>query len=608
LRRPAARLGCQPVQEWFPKTLDIQDMTSNERRESLLDSVSESRRRADRIRTISIRILTDANRGIPRRLFFQNVVTQLLEFSQCNRAEIWVKHSERHFSCVASRSGEVTFGTQPLPNGTGPEKTIDMPVLDRLCHELFQGRFDPSLPGFTAKGSFWTGDHSAPPAFESPASRSAVREGGRLESEFPSLALIPIIIEEQRLGLLLLENAEQNAFNAEEIRDFEDICATLGIALAHRRAQVALRERIKELTCLYGIAHQVARPEASLDEILQGIVDLLPPGWLYPEIAKARIVLNGHVFSTADFRVGLSSQTSDIVMHGAKVGFVQLTYLEERPELDEGPFLTEERSLINNVAREVALFYERYQTEEEKTLLQDQLRHADRLATIGQLAAGVAHELNEPLGNILGFAQLTQQTEGLPNPVSGDIAKIVGASLHAREIIKKLMMFARQLPPREEKISLNDIAGEGLYFFEARCAKAGIELVRRFDPDLPEIIADSGQLHQVLVNLVVNAIQAMPKGGTLTVETISERDQVMLSVEDTGLGMTAEVQKQIFIPFFTTKDVDEGTGLGLPVVHGIVTSHKGTIDVTSKADHGTCFEIRLPLKQGGTEEESQKNG
>jgi len=295
------------------------------------------------------------------------------------------------------------------------------------------------------------------------------------------------------------------------------------------------------------------------------------------------------------FQDGRHQQTADIVVTGERRGVVEVVYKEERPELDEGPFLKEERNLIDAVARELALIIERKKAEEDKIKLQEQLRHADRLATIGQLSAGIAHELNEPLGNILGFAELAKQASGLPQQAEQDLQKIVKASLYAREIIRELMLFARQMPQQNSHVDLNQIVAEALSFFEARFAKEGIKLVRALAADLPAIVADASQLTQVLVNLVVKAIQAMPTGGTLTVQTFADENHVALIVEDTGIGMSEEVMKQIFVPFFTTKGVGQGTGLGLPVVHGIVSSHGGSIQVQSKAGHGARFEIRLPV-------------
>lgn len=359
-------------------------------------------------------------------------------------------------------------------------------------------------------------------------------------------------------------------------------------------AKAALNERVKELTCLYGIAQIAGRPEASLEEVLQEIAERLPGAWQYPEIASARITFDDVSYSVEGFREGGQTQTADIVLSGVKRGSVEIVYLQRRPRLDEGPFLTEERNLINEVARQISLIIERRHAEQDRLKLQDQLRHADRLATIGMLAAGVAHELNEPLGNILGFAQLLKKCPDVPTPAMADIEKIEAASLNAREIIQKLLVFARQTPPNKRPVNLNQIVEDGLYFFEARCAKQGVELIRILAPALPQVTADPSQLNQVLVNLVVNALQAMPAGGSLTVRTDARDREVLLIVEDTGMGMSDEVARQIFLPFFTTKDIGHGTGLGLPVVHGIVSSHGGSIDVSGGIGRGARFEISIP--------------
>jgi len=370
-------------------------------------------------------------------------------------------------------------------------------------------------------------------------------------------------------------------------------------------AKAALAERVKELTCLYGIAQIAGEPGISLEEVLQRIVELLPPAWQYPEIAVARIILDGIAYTTPGFRECNQMQTAEIIVGGASRGIVEVVYVEEKPDLDEGPFLKEERSLIDAVAGQVALVIERRQAEEDKLKLYAQLRHADRLATIGMLAAGVAHELNEPLGNILGFAQLAKKCPGVPVSAKEDIEKIETASLQARDIIQKLLVFARQRPPKKAQVNLNQVVEDSLFFFEARCVKEGVELIRILSPNLPEITADPAQLNQVLVNLVVNALQSICGTGRITVETQFCDSSVHLIVADTGVGMSEKVLEQIFVPFFTTKDVGQGTGLGLPVVHGIVTAHGGSIDVESKIGHGTRFEIRLPI---GKPQDTEENG
>jgi signal transduction histidine kinase len=360
------------------------------------------------------------------------------------------------------------------------------------------------------------------------------------------------------------------------------------------RTQAALAERVKELTCLHGVARAVGRFDVDLPTILQDVVGLLPPAWQYPNVAHARIVLDGRTYATPGFAQTAAIQSADIVACGHTRGRVEVAYSEPKPPADEGPFLKEERALIDSVAREMASLVGRRTIEEEQARLREQVRHADRLATIGQLSAGVAHELNEPLATMLGFAQLCRKHPGLPASVIADLDKIIAANLHAREIIKKLMLFARERPPMRDTVSLHRVVDEGLSYVESRAVKADVEIRRRIESDLPKVYGDPNQLVQVLVNLAVNAIQAMPKGGLLTVDAFTENSVVVLGLEDQGVGMTPEAAERAFEPFFTTKEVGVGTGLGLSVVHGIVTSHGGTIRVQSEPGKGSRFEVRLP--------------
>ncbi len=547
---------------------------------------SSSRDEVERFRRLSYALLKFANQGLLRRDFLPKVLEKIIEFSGADATELWVKEdSHKHFRCSITGSRKTPFRFTLVQRPLG-RKSPDNGIatgLETICCDVITGSIDKSRPSVTARGSFWSdGD---------PQAMAEVR----LPEPYKSIVLIPIRLEEECVGLLQLKSRQNGFFSVDDLIFYEDISGILGVAVSHQYAQIELRERIKELTCLYKIARVVAQQDASFDEIIQGIANLLPPAWLYPEIACARIVLREKSYATENFRETSYRQTSDVIVTNEKIGFVEVSYLEQKLTRDEGPFLTEERSLIDSVARKMATFYERTKAEKEKASLHEQLRHADRLATIGQLAAGVAHELNEPLGNILGFAQLAKKTPGLPPQVEKDLKSIESASLHAREIIKKLMAFGRQIPPRKVPMNLNDLVTEGLTFFEARCEIAGIQLVRQLAADLPEITIDSGQLNQVLVNLVVNAIQAMPEGGTLTVGTHAVDEGICLRVEDTGMGMSEELTKQIFLPFFTTKDVNEGTGLGLAVVHGIVTSHGGKITVETDEGKGTRFLIHLPL-------------
>jgi two-component system NtrC family sensor kinase len=447
----------------------------------------------------------------------------------------------------------------------------------------------------TENGSLWLRNLKKPFSLRLKVNRKLQNRYYNIGGNHSSLLLIPLSVNQKNIGLLGLKSKYSNYFKKNEISLYEDLSRNLEIAVTHRDAQVDLRERIKELTCLYGIAQLATQSNLSMEEILQGIVEVLPPAWLYPEITHARIILDGNSFTTLGFREGKYQQGADILVNGGRRGRVEVIYLEERPELDEGPFLQEERTLLDTVAKETANIVIRRQAEQDKLNLEEQLRHADRLATIGQIAAGVAHELNEPLGSILGFSQLVKKCPGLPHPAELDIEKISNASLHARDIVKKLLIFARQMPPQKIKVNLNRLIEEGLNFFKSRFSKEGIKLVCLFPADLPEVEADPSQLNQVVVNLIVNALQAMPEGGEVKVQTLHEGNHVSLIIEDTGVGMSEEVLKKIFTPFFTTKEVGKGTGLGLPVTHGIITSHGGSIKVESKVSQGTRFEIQLPL-------------
>lgn len=558
---------------------------------------------ADNPLSLSRNILRFANRGLPRIAFLREVSNMLLDFSGCDALALRLRDGDLRYRWIAARRPQAALNFQIVPpSAERAGHTIPNPpkdsVLERVCRDIAVGRFNPALPCFTDNGSFWTGDTSSPLEFIPFSEKRTPKRKLTIGGEYRSLAIIPFLVDEETVGLMLLRSEKVDYFDESRIALYEGVAQSFGLAVADRRAQVALRERVKELTCLYGIAQIAERQDLTLDEKLQRIVELLPLSWQHPDIAVARMVLSDQTYQTIGFQEGWHRQAADIFINGERVGFVEVIYVEDKPELEEGPFLKEEVSLISEVARQIAVIIEKGEAEKEKIRLQEQLRHADRLATIGQLAAGIAHELNEPLGSILGFAQLAKKSLSEPEQANRDLDKIVNASLFARETVRKLLIFARQMPTRKTTIDFNYMVKEALSFFESRCRKEGINLVKQLNDDPLEIEADPAQMNQILVNLVVNAIQVMPNGGDLTVRTASTGSRnVVLVVEDTGTGMSEEVRRQIFIPFFTTKDLHQGTGLGLSVVHGIVTSHGGTVEVESEVGRGSRFEIVLPVRK-----------
>lgn len=383
-------------------------------------------------------------------------------------------------------------------------------------------------------------------------------------------------------------------------------------------ASVELGERVKELRCLYEVAAVFAERRGSLRECLERVVSVLPAACRFPERAAACLRLDGVEVGPPPDRDGSRSEriTAALRVAGRQRGEVSIAYSPEptpaprasKPEAratatpyDNSRFLDEERELLEAVARQIGVFVASVEAEQRRADIEATLRHADRLATIGQLAAGVAHELNDPLSNVLGFAQLALKAPDLPGQVRADLARIVDAALRGREIIRKLLVFARQTPASKQPTAINAVIEEAMFLLEAGCENPGIRFVRELGAALPDIDADPVQVRQVVTNLVINAMQSIRGAGTVTVTTAAEASgggadmAVVLTVADTGSGMTPEVRLRVFDPFFTTKDVGQGTGLGLAVVQGIVAGHGGSIEVESEPGRGSVFRVCLPV-------------
>lgn len=360
-----------------------------------------------------------------------------------------------------------------------------------------------------------------------------------------------------------------------------------------------LRERVKELNCLYSLSRIAFEAGNDIGTIIARTLEILPDAMQHPGLAEARISIGADHHSTKKFNACKLIIEAELTIDKRKYGKVKVGYrIPSSKGARKISFLQEEKSLLKTVARELSLVLNRITIEEEKSKLQIQLQHVERLAFVGELSAGIAHELNEPLGRVLGFAQLIKKAGALNEQQREDLERIIKASLYSREIIKKLMIFSRQMPQQITKVNLNTIVDNILYFIDVRFQSRGITITKQLDPSLPEIYADEVQMSQVLVNLITNSVYAMPKGGDITVATRKRENAVGLIVKDTGTGMTPDVKSKIFEPFFTTKPVGQGTGLGLSVVQGIIDSHQGKILVTTALNQGSKFEIQLPLKQG----------
>jgi two-component system NtrC family sensor kinase len=235
---------------------------------------------------------------------------------------------------------------------------------------------------------------------------------------------------------------------------------------------------------------------------------------------------------------------------------------------------------------------------DELVAVQARMAQSEKLASIGRLAAGVAHGINNPLGGILTLTMLALEDCGAHHPLRADLETVVKQTLRCREIVKGLLDFSRQTDARASRLSVNPIVESTLSLLEHQALFHNIKTVRRFQDDLPPVFVDPGQLQEVIINIVLNAVDAMEENGVLTVETWTDpgRAQVAIRISDTGKGIPPDVVPLIFEPFFTTKKVGQGTGLGLAIVHGIVTRAGGTVEATSKPGQ-TTFTVRLPVAE-----------
>jgi signal transduction histidine kinase len=236
--------------------------------------------------------------------------------------------------------------------------------------------------------------------------------------------------------------------------------------------------------------------------------------------------------------------------------------------------------------------------ERELALIQAQraLVHSAKMAAFGQLGAGIAHEVNNPLTGILGHTQLAIRRLGPDNPAMASLDLIARETRRCIDIIKNLMRFARQETLQFQPVDANEAVGAALSIVGHQLSLHGIRIVRDLGESLPQVSGDINQLQQVLVNLAINAQQAMAgQRGELLVRTRAVGGQVLIELQDSGPGISPELQKKIFEPFFTTKAAGQGTGLGLSVSYGIIESHGGRIEVQSSLGSGATFVISLPV-------------
>jgi PAS domain S-box-containing protein len=295
-----------------------------------------------------------------------------------------------------------------------------------------------------------------------------------------------------------------------------------------------------------------------------------------------------------------------IISAGEAIGV--LNFASRKPREPEEQLL----QAIAAIGVQIGQFLRRRQADEKRQILEQQLHQAQKMQAIGTLATGIAHEFNNVLRAILANVELARMDAGPEHPVRESIEEIDKASRHARDIVQRILAFARPQPAQRRRVCLADVAREAIRLL-GPTLPAGISLVTDFDSATPEILGDATQIHQLLLNLCANAVQAMGKapgnitvracgvaagpGGEAALRGLPSGPYARLSVSDCGAGIDPAIQGRIFEPFFSTKSAGEGTGLGLAIVHGIVRAHEGAIDLKSEPGKGATFHVYFPAVQ-----------
>jgi len=261
--------------------------------------------------------------------------------------------------------------------------------------------------------------------------------------------------------------------------------------------------------------------------------------------------------------------------------------------------MTENLKIANEKLIEWGKTLEKKVAERTKELIEMQahLIQSEKLASLGKLAAGIAHEINNPLGGILIYSHLLLEESNKNSPHYENLKKIVKETSRCKDIVKGLLEFARPKEPETSRVNINDIVESSLAIMERQALFQNIKIKKSYASEMPKIVADSAQLQQVFMNIILNAAEAMDGNGILTLNTSLDRDKTHIEMKfsDTGHGIKEEDKRRLFEPFFSTKEVGKGTGLGLAISYSIIQKHNGTIKVESEVGKGSTFTVILPV-------------
>jgi signal transduction histidine kinase len=379
-----------------------------------------------------------------------------------------------------------------------------------------------------------------------------------------------------------------------------------------------LEERIKELNCLYGISKIWRKPGYSFDVMIQEIIDILPESWQYPEITCAKAIIDGIAYRTKNFRETKWKLACSIIVYREKVGAIEIYYLEEKPKSDEGPFLNEERNLINAISDQLARIIENERIEE--TLRENENKHRHKIESIGTLTGSVAHDVSNLLYTITGNAELALDDIPEWSPAYTNLKEIISAGLRTADIVKQLINLNRKTDHELKPTEIVTVIKNAFELLRSLIPPT-IEIRRHLPKTDITILADPAQINQVIISLCINASQVMDGMGNIlrinvenvilnetTIDSypgLTMGEHIKIMVSDTGPGIDPEIIGRIFDPYFTTKEVGKGSIMGLTVTRDIVKNHGGAITVDSEHGKGTTFTMLFPVIKEKSKDETE---
>jgi CheY-like chemotaxis protein len=373
-----------------------------------------------------------------------------------------------------------------------------------------------------------------------------------------------------------------------------------------------VQERTKELRCLYNISTLIEKPDLLFEEMIQGIVNYIPPAMHFPNDTYVRIKFNDQEFTSNTFFETESKQTNDIVVNGKTKGVLDFFLSQKVLENNDTFYLKEKNKFIYNIVNKIEKVIERIEAKEEKQKLEEQLFQSQKMESLGLLAGGIAHDFNNILFAIMGNTQIVSYSLPEDSQLKSILDEAMKAIHRAKEMVQQILAFSRQYEAEKKPVNVQFIVKEVLKLLNTSIP-ATISIRKNIDPGVGSIFADPSQIHQIIMNLATNAFHAMEKNGGVLEVTLSQveihSDEIKmhpdiqagkfikLMISDTGQGISKEIVGKIFDPYFTTKEVGKGSGLGLALVHGIVKNHRGAITVDSQIGKGSVFTILLPVAE-----------